>query len=208
MGGEKTSLTESEEEYHAKSHFPKAFETYKKTIDIKEKKITTFQQLLTSFKEWGKKRTPMTQKQLKALAIEGKREGIEPIKKVGWIKEIKTVPIAFEGWKNVLTGRFTTEKGDVPPPTKYKGYKIVYVKTPIIDESYGGINYYAWKHLGGYRRVGKKSIHIVEGQSKTRTVETIKHEYNEAEMMRKNPQYSYPYVHRVIMEKETRRKRK
>jgi hypothetical protein len=56
-------------------HFPEAFNRYRQTVNTNE--FESFEQLLWSFKRWGGKYVPMTNKQKTALEIEARRIGIE-----------------------------------------------------------------------------------------------------------------------------------
>jgi len=51
--------------------FPEAYKRYEDAIDTSEMK--TFQELLYSFRGWGKQRFPPTTKQIDALKIEAKK---------------------------------------------------------------------------------------------------------------------------------------
>lgn len=86
--------------------FPEAFRRYEKTVDTKGMK--GFKQLLISFSLWGQKKTPMTKKQIKGLAIEAKKIDIK-----AYMDE--------RGFRNKATGRF--EKTPTKESVSYIRYR-------------------------------------------------------------------------------------
>ena len=180
------AFNEKEVEYN------EAFKRITKGINLKG---ITFEQLVFQLQD-GKYIIPTNKQQSKFLGPQAEKRGIAPILKTRW------------GYRNVRTGHFVTSEGKekikpkpVGDPKEYKGYKVVYVNK-ILDGTYGGINYYAGQKLGYKRKIGKKTIHILKGQDLGYTKKTIEHEYNEAELMRKNPQYSYTKSHAIITRRE------
>ncbi len=99
--------------------FPEAFRRYEDKVDVDKK--WTFQQLLTSFSEWGKDKWIESKKQKKALAIEADLIGIKPHEKqeirfeeklISYVNKYGTqvtytqkarIQVAF---RNLITGRY------------------------------------------------------------------------------------------------------
>lgn len=86
--------------------FPEAFKRYEEKVETKDMK--TFDQLLTSFKIWADKKWIGSRKQVKGVAIESEKKGIQ-----SYLKEA--------GFRNIKTGKF--EKRSGKGITKYERYR-------------------------------------------------------------------------------------
>ncbi len=99
--------------------FPEAFRRYEEKVDVDKK--WSFQQLLTSFGEWGKDKWIASKKQKKALAVEADIIGIKPheqqeiefteklisyVNKFGTLVEYTQKARTQTVFRNLLTGRY------------------------------------------------------------------------------------------------------
>jgi len=93
--------------------FPEAFKRYEHGGSLKERGIKTFEELMLSFRNWGKDKSPLTRKQTRALGIEAKKIGIQPYQKIGFTRNNKLIT----AWRNVTNGQFVSvgEKKEKAP---------------------------------------------------------------------------------------------
>ena len=82
-------------------------------------------------------------------------------------------------------------------------YKVKFV-TRIGDGTYGGMNFFAAKDLGYKFPHRKTTVTILAGQTKKKTEDTIKHETQEAELMRTTGM-PYRQAHRQITKQERKK---
>lgn len=95
--------------------FPEAFARYERKGTLKQRGITTFDELLVSFGVWGQSRAPLTRLQTKSLAKEAKKRDVKEIK----TSEVYTQKgVLKTRYRDPLTGRFA--KGEPKPPKERK----------------------------------------------------------------------------------------
>ena len=191
------------------------------------KNVKDFQDVLDNYKGW--KRVPRaTQKEQKALGWMTKTKlGIAPI--------IKT---KMGKLKNVITGRFTSEKKEYTeimgleyrpqkPPKKIDYYKlsshrvygtkqkydIAYIDEPLKNpqtgrKEYWGMNYQSAKRLGIEWYWGENTILVARNQKADEFRGTVRHEVIESNYYKVNPKVSYQTAHRATSQLERSKKTK
>lgn len=105
--------------------FPEAYKRFEKKVDLSD--VNSFQQLLKAFQLWGDKKAPATRLQKRALAVEGKKDGIEPTETRRIVHERKEISYTRKDGRQVnyirkgrivnqtvdiITGRFVKSETD------------------------------------------------------------------------------------------------